>query len=67
MLCTWYKLTYLDLAHFEGHARGVLPPLSPSQPVIADEEIICWGILPKFFAFFVFCYAFFLLFFLFFE
>ena len=32
--------TCLDLAHFGGHARHILPPFSPSQPVIADEEII---------------------------
>ena len=29
--------------HFGGHARYILPTLSPSQPVIADEEILCWG------------------------
>ena len=45
----------LLLDHFGGHARVILPTLSPSQPVIADDEIICWGTLPKFFAFFAFC------------
>ena len=47
--------TYIDLAHFGGHARHILSTLSPSQPVNADEEIVCWKTLPKFFAFFAFC------------
>ena len=42
-----YKHTYLDLAHFGGHARHILPPLSPSQPIIADEEIILLGNPPE--------------------
>ena len=50
-----HKHTFVDLAHFGGQARHILPTLSPSQPVIADEEIICWGTLPKFKAFFAFC------------
>ena len=33
----------LDLAHFGGHARHIVPPLSPSQPVIADEKMVCSG------------------------
>ena len=48
-------LTYFDLAHLGGHARHILPPFSPSRPVFADEEIICWGTLLNFFAFFAFC------------
>ena len=39
--------TYLDLAHLGGHARHIVPPLSPSQPVIADEKISCWGKEPS--------------------
>ena len=34
------------------HRRYFLPPLSLSQPVIADENIVCWGTFLKFFAFF---------------
>ena len=30
--------TYLDVAHYGGHARCMLSSLSPSQPVITDEE-----------------------------
>ena len=33
----------IDLAHLGGHARHIVPPVSPSQPVIADEKISCWG------------------------
>ena len=47
-----YKHAHLDLAYFGGHARHILPIPSPSQPVIADEEITCWGTLLNFFAFF---------------
>ena len=50
----YHKHTRLDLAHFGRHARHSLPSFSPSRPVIADEEIMCWGTLPKFFAFFAF-------------
>ena len=39
--------THLHLAHFGGHARHIVPPLSPSQPVIADEKISCWGKEPS--------------------
>ena len=57
--------TYLDLAPLGGHARHIFPPLSPSQPVIADEKITGWGKEPSrssllsllfvaFFLFFVF-------------
>ena len=38
-----------------GHARHILPPLSRSQPVIADEEVNCWGTFLNFFAIFVLC------------
>ena len=46
---------HLDLGYFGGHARHILRSLRPSQPVVADEEIVCWGNLPKFFDFFAFC------------
>ena len=49
--------TYLYLARFGGHARHILPPLSPPQPVIADEEIRCWGTLPKLFHLFAFSFS----------
>ena len=39
--------TCLDLAHFGGHARHIVPPLSSSQPVIPDEIIIRWGKEPS--------------------
>ena len=61
----YHKHAYLDLANFGEHARHILPPFSPSQPVVADQEMICWGTLPKFFAFFLlfvtffFCFLFF--------
>ena len=56
-----HKHTSVDLAHFGGHARRILPPLSPSQSIIADfEQIICWGTLPKFCVFFAFCDVYFL-------
>ena len=42
-----YKLIHLDVAHFGGHARHIVSPLSPSQPVIAEEETICWGKEPS--------------------
>ena len=47
LTCTWststkYWCIYIDLAHFGGHARHILATLSPSQPVIANKEIICW-------------------------
>ena len=42
----------LDLAYFGGHRRYFLPPLSPSQPVIADVSIVCWGTFPNLFAVF---------------
>ena len=37
------------VARFGGHAPHTLSSLSPAQPVIADEEIICWGTFLKFF------------------
>ena len=39
--------TYLDLAHLGGHARHIVPHLGPSQSVIADEKITCWGKEPS--------------------
>ena len=44
MLCAsqYEKYTYLDLA-YGGHRRYIRPPLSPSQPVIADGEIFFPG------------------------
>ena len=33
------NIKFLDLAYFGGHRRYILPPLGPSQPVIADGEI----------------------------
>ena len=45
-------LPYLDLAYFGGIRQYILPSLSPSQPVIADESIICWGTFLNLFAFF---------------
>ena len=44
----------LHLAFFGGHRRYILPPLSPSQPVIADDNIICWETFLNFCAFFAF-------------
>ena len=49
----------LDLAHFGGHPRYILAPLIPSHPVIAEENIICWGTFLNFFAFFAFLTFFF--------
>ena len=47
--------TYLDLAYFGGHSWYLLlPPLSPSQPIIADGEMIFSGSVPRLF----FCYPF---------
>ena len=54
--------TYLHLAHFGGHARHILPPFSHSQPVIADEEMICLGNPPEVICFLFFCDVFFFLF-----
>ena len=42
-----YKLNYLDLDPLGGLARHILPPLSPSQPVIAEKKISCWGKEPS--------------------
>ena len=42
----------LDLACFGGYRPYILPPLSPSQPAIADENMACWGTFLNFFAFF---------------
>ena len=42
-----YKHTYLDLAHLGGHARHIVPPLSSSRSVIADEKISYWGKEPS--------------------
>ena len=44
------RLTCIDLAHFGGHARYILPPLRPF--VVADENIISGGTFLNFFAFF---------------
>ena len=33
-----YRLNYLVLDPLGGLARRILPPLSPSQPVIAEKE-----------------------------
>ena len=43
--------TYIDPANFGGHSRYIIPPLSPSQPVIADDNILLLGKLPKFLCF----------------
>ena len=37
------RLYYLVLDPLGGLARHILPPLSPSQPVIAEKKISCWG------------------------
>ena len=42
----------INLAYFGGHARHILSPLSPSQPVIADGNIICWGTFVNLFTLF---------------
>ena len=42
-----HKTIYLDLAPFGRLARHILPPLSPSQPVIAEKRISCWGKEPS--------------------
>ena len=42
-----YKTIYLDLAPLGRLARYILPPLSPSQPVIAEKKISCWGKEPS--------------------
>ena len=42
------------LAYFGEHSRYILPPLSPPQPAIANDNIICWGALLNFFAIFVY-------------
>ena len=42
-------ITQLDLACFGGHARHILPPLSPSQPVIADGELTFSGSILRLF------------------
>ena len=46
------RLTYSRSRLLRGHARDILPPLSPSQPEIADDNITCWGTVLSFFAFF---------------
>ena len=38
-----HRLNYLVLDPLGGLARHILPPLSPSQPVIAEKKISCWG------------------------
>ena len=38
-----YKFNYLVLDPLGGLARHILPPLSPSQPVIAKKKFSCWG------------------------
>ena len=42
-----YKTIYLDLAPVGRLARHILPPLSPSQPVIAEKKISCLGKEPS--------------------
>ena len=42
-----HKLKYLDLGPLGGLARHILPPLSPSQPVIAEKKVNCWGKEPS--------------------
>ena len=46
-------LAYLGLAYFGGHRRYIVQSDSPSQPVVADDNTICWGTFLDFFAFFV--------------
>ena len=41
------KLNYADLDPLGGLARHILPPLSPSQPVIAEKKTSCWGKEPS--------------------
>ena len=50
------NFTYLDLAYFRGHRRYILPPLSPSQPLIADGDIIFSGSIPRLFFCSSFCF-----------
>ena len=60
----YHKHTYISPTSFGGHARHTLPPLSPSQPVIADEEIIYLsGNPPEVFCFLRFSWRSFFLFF----
>ena len=47
-------LYYIDLTYIS--PRYVLLPLSPSQPVIAHDNIICWGTLLNLFACFVYIF-----------
>ena len=42
-----YRLNYLVLDPLGGLARHILPPLSPSQPVIAENKISCLGKEPS--------------------
>ena len=42
-----YRLNYLVLDPLGGLDRHILPPLSPSQPVIAEKKIGCWGKEPS--------------------
>ena len=35
-----HKFNYLDLDPLGGLARHILPPLSPSQPVIAEKKLV---------------------------
>ena len=41
------RLNYLVLGPLGGLALHILPPLSPSQPVIAEKKISCWGKEPS--------------------
>ena len=43
----YINLKYLVLDPLGGLARHILPPLSPSQPVIAEKKISCWGKKPS--------------------
>ena len=36
------KKSYRYLAYFGGHPRYILPPLSHSYPLIADENVMCF-------------------------
>ena len=42
-----YKLNYLVFDPLGGLARHILPPLNPSQPVIAEKKFSCWGKEPS--------------------
>lgn len=58
------RLTYSRSRLLRGHARDILPPLSPSQPEIADDNITCWGTFLNSFPFYQVLIAFLTSFFL---